>query len=188
MKAQILHMEVRPAVESDLQAISGLAMSAFGLSEGPEIVQLIADLLLDATAQPVLSLVASVDEGIVGHVLFSRVRLEPPGRRVSAALLAPLAVHPDFQSRGIGGRLVAAGLQQLADAGVDLVFVLGHPGYYPRFGFSPAEIKGFEAPYPIPPQNADAWMVLALHPDVSGNACGRVICADALAKPEYWRE
>ena len=109
MKAQSLQMEIRPAVESDLQAISDLAMSAFGPSEGPEIVQLIADLLLDATARPVLSLVASVDEGIVGHVLFSRVRLEPPGRPVSAALLAPLAVHPDFQSRGIGGRLVEIG-------------------------------------------------------------------------------
>jgi len=77
-------------------------MFSFGTSEGPEIVQLIGDLLLDVTAQPVLSLVATVDGRVVGHVLFSKVRLKPAGQEVSAALLAPLAVHPDCQSQGIG--------------------------------------------------------------------------------------
>jgi len=183
-----MHVKIRQAIQSDLQAISDLAMAAFGSSEGPEIVQLMGDLLVDVTAQPVLSLVTTVDDKVIGHVLFSQVRLKPPGQDVSAALLAPLAVHPDFQSRGIGGRLVAEGLRQLSGSGVDLVFVLGHPAYYPRFGFLEAGIKGFEAPYPIPEKNAEAWMVRELRPGVIGNARGQVICAAALADPKYWRE
>lgn len=184
----MLQAHIREALDADLQAISDLAMSSFGTSEGPEIVQLIGELWVDVTAQPVLSLVATVHGRVVGHVLFSKVRLEISGQQVFAALLAPLAVHPDFQSQGIGSQLVAAGFQQLSDAGVDLVFVLGHPGYYPRFGFSEAGIKGFEAPYPIPEKNMGAWMVRELHPGVIVTARGQVICADALADPKYWRE
>ena len=103
-------------------------------------------------------------------------------------MLAPLAVHPDVQARGIGGRLVVEGLGRLKRAGVGLVFVLGHPGYYPRFGFIEAGANGFSAPYPIPPENAAAWMVQALRPGLLGAVPGRVVCADALDKPEYWRE
>lgn len=179
---------IRKVIHSDFPAITHLAMSAFGPSEGPEIVRLISDLWVDVTVQPVLSLVATVDENIVGHILFSNIRLKPPSQKVSAALLAPLAVHPDFQSQRIGSRLITEGLQQLSDSGVNLIFVLGHPGYYPRFGFSAAGSKGFEAPYPIPQRNAEAWMVRELQLGVIGNLGGRVICADALADPKYWRE
>jgi predicted N-acetyltransferase YhbS len=163
-------------------------MSAFGLSEGPEIVQLIGDLLVDESAQPVLSLVATANQRVVGHVLFSTVRLTHPGEDVSAALLAPLALHPDFQSRAIGGQLVAEGLRQLSGSDVHLVFVLGHPGYYPRFGFSAAGSQGFLVPFHIPQKNADAWMVQELRPGVIVNTSGQVICADSLADPKYWRE
>lgn len=181
-------MIIRQAVPSDLNAIFDLTVSAFGKSEGPEIIQLVDDLLTDVTAQPVLSLVATTNERVVGHVLFSTARLKPPGHNLSVALLAPLAVHPNFQSRSIGGQLVMEGLQQLSDSHVDLVFVIGHPGYYPRFGFTPAGITGFPAPYPIPQKNTDAWMVQELRPGVIGHTSGQVICADSLADPKYWRE
>ena len=183
-----MNVQIHKATQSDLQAISALVLSAFGNTEGPEIAQLIADLLVDNSAQPVLSLVATVDKSIAGYILFSKVRVEKSIQDVSAALLAPLAVLPDFQSQRIGSQLVTEGLRQLSRSRVDIVFVLGHPGYYPRFGFSEAGIKGFEAPYPIPQINAGAWMVKELNPGIIERSSGRVACAVALDDPKFWRE
>ncbi len=181
-------IEIREATEADEQAIAYVAMQAFGRGEGPEIVALIAGLSSDPSAQPVLSLVATLDREVVGHILFSRVRLPQSPNEVSAAILSPLAVHPDVQSRGIGGRLIGEGLRRLGEAGVELVFVLGHPGYYPRFGFAEAGVRGFEAHYPIRPVHAGAWMVKELRAGALNRARGRVVCADALAEPKYWTE
>jgi predicted N-acetyltransferase YhbS len=69
-----------------------------------------------------------------------------------------------------------------------MVFVAGHPEYYPKFGFSPAAKKGFDAPYTIPDKDAEAWMVIELKSGLFGNISGKIICADALDKPEYWRD
>jgi putative acetyltransferase len=173
---------------SDRPAITDLIVAAFGRAEGAEIVHLVERLSADVTAKPVLSLVAVRDGRVVGHVLFTRARVDGGARGVPAAILAPLAVHPDFQSQGIGRQLVTEGLRQLSDAGVDLVFVLGHPNYYPRFGFSEAGLMGLDAPYSIPPRNAGAWMVLALRPGILGRVQGTVRCADTLNDPRYWRE
>jgi predicted N-acetyltransferase YhbS len=179
---------VRKAEEPDRQAIVDLVMGAFGPAEGPEVVRLIADLEVDASAQPVLSLVATLYDRVSGHVLFSRAWVETEERELSATILAPLAVHPEFQNAGIGGQLVMAGLRHFAERGMDLVFVLGHPDYYPRFGFAEAGVRGFEAPYPIAAKNAGAWMVLPLRPGILGAFRGRVRCAEALNDPRYWRE
>ena len=74
------------------------------------------------------------------------------------------------------------------EAGVDIVFVLGHPTYYPRSGFHPVGSLGFEAPYPIPSEHSDAWMVQALCPGILGTVTGKVLIADALDHPEHWVE
>jgi predicted N-acetyltransferase YhbS len=99
-----------------------------------------------------------------------------------------LAVHPEYQNSGIGGQLINEGIKRLREAGVDLVFVLGHPGYYPKYGFSAAGVRGLAAPYPIAPENSGAWMVQEIHPGVFGRVSGRVVCADALNDPRHWRE
>ena len=85
-------------------------------------------------------------------------------------------------------KAAAALLKELADSGVDLVFVLGHPGYYPKFGFQTAGLAGFQAPYPIPSQHADAWMVQELNAGVIGSIDGRVQCSKILDQPQHWRE
>ncbi|MCP4693940.1 MAG: N-acetyltransferase [Desulfobacterales bacterium] len=103
-------------------------------------------------------------------------------------ILAPLAIIPGAQGKGVGGKLIVEGLRQLTESNMDLVFVLGHPGYYPKFGFKPAGAVGFEAPYPIPEKDAAAWMVQELRPGVIGSLSGKIICADALHQPEHWRE
>ena len=95
---------------------------------------------------------------------------------------------PEAQKKGVGGALIRDGLKRLTEAGVELVFVLGHPDYYPREGFRPAGQFGFDAPYPIPEKNAGAWMVLELKSGLIGKVKGTVKPADAINRPDAWRE
>lgn len=125
---------------------------------------------------------------MVGHVLFTRAEIRGTGGAPRASLLAPLAVVPDRQRSGVGTRLVEDGLRRLGASGCELVFVLGHPSYYPRFGFQPAGVLGLDAPYSIPPEHADAWMVLGLAPGAIGRVRGTLRCAESLDRPEHWRE
>lgn len=180
-------LQIRCSTESDRTAIRSVHASAFGPGQAREIVALVDALLEDQTARPLLSLIAELGRELTGHILFTAVEIQPD-QNVSARILAPLAVSSDCQGEGVGGALIKAGLEQLAESGVDLVFVLGHPGYYPRFGFQPAGVLGFEAPYPIPPEHADAWMVQALKAGVIGRIEGTVQCSDALSQPQHWRE
>ena len=179
---------VRKSKESDLNDILGVEAQAFGNEEGPKIVDLVNGLFFDPTAIPLLSLMAVSEDRAIGHILFTNARISHLKKPISAAILAPLAVIPDAQSQGVGGQLIEEGLRLLAESGVDLVFVLGHPDYYPRHGFKPAGALGFEAPYPIPDKNANAWMVQELRTGVIDSVSGKVICADALNQPEHWRE
>ena len=178
---------VRAATERDLPDILRIHKGAF---PDEPVDALVADLLKDPSARPTVSLIAIAGDRPVGHILFSKLRLAGSGQddAVSLSILAPLAVLPEVQNKGVGGRLIEAGLKQLREAGVDLVLVLGHPDYYPRHGFAPAGALGLEAPYPILEKNAGAWMVRALRPGLLGSVRGRVLCADALDKPELWRE
>ena len=181
-------MEIRNASTAERDEILGIHRAAFGVDEGPEIEELVGNLLVDDTALPRLSLVAADKGDLVGHILYTNAVISPPESSVSAQLLAPLAVRPEVQKKGVGTRLIEAGLTELKQAGVDLVFVLGHPSYYPRCGFTPAGVLGLEAPYPIPEKDAAAWMVKDLSGATIGKVRGRVRCAEALDRPEYWRE
>lgn len=182
-------MHIRESADSDLHEVLRIEREAFGYDKEAELVR---DLLADPTAEPRLSLLAyeNDDQGEkpIGHILFTAARLEETGDKATIALLAPLAVVPDSQNRGVGGALIKQGLKQLTAAGVDLVFVLGHPDYYPRHGFRPAGTRGFSAPYPIPEKHAGAWMVQELRPGIIGTVQGRVRCAEMLDKPQHWRE
>lgn len=182
-----MSVNVRKSTDGDRPAIIDVIMITFGETEGRVVADLVVALLDDPTAQPLVSLVATVEKRVVGYALFTNVRIEGAMEPVRASILAPLAVHPSYQNKGIGGELVNDGLARLKEAGVDLVFVLGHPGYYPKYGFRPAGKEGFDAPYPIAPENAQAWMVRELRAGVLGRAGGKVLCADALDEPQLWR-
>ncbi len=181
-------MKIRQSTPSDRAEILEIHNLSFGTEEGPVIAKLVDDLFEDVSASPILSLVAEIDDQLLGHILFTKAIISQTEASVSAQLLAPLAVIPKAQGKGIGSELINEGLRQLNASGIKLVFVLGHPTYYPRCGFNPAGKVGFEAPYPIPEKNADAWMVLELNGDALGNVRGKVQCCDALDKPQYWRE
>ena len=103
--------------------------------------------------------------------------------------MAPLAVIPEYQKKGIGGKLIKEGIQILKEFDAELVFVLGHIEYYPKYGFIPdAKKLGYEAPFTIPEKFADAWMVQAIGKNQFDVTQGKIKCADALNKPEHWRE
>ena len=181
-------MKIRESKDSDLSDIVHIHKQAFGEGEGPAIADLVIRLMKDPSASPYVSLL-TIDNGrAIGHVLFTKARITDSADLISAAILAPLAVIPEAQRQGVGGKLIAEGLRVLSDSGVELVFVLGHPDYYPRHGFKPAGILGFDAPYPIPEKHANAWMVRELRLGISESIAGTVLCADALNRPEYWRE
>ena len=181
-------MQLRETSETDLADILHLHCLAFGRNGGDEVAGLVEAILSDPSAAPRLSILATEAGQAVGHILFSTARLVEDSDSAKLALLSPLAVVPDAQNQGIGGKLIERGLQQLKEAGTDLVFVLGHPGYYRRHGFEPAGKLGFEAPFPIPDKDADAWMIKALRPGLIGSLRGKIVCCEALDAPEYWRE
>lgn len=116
-----------------------------------------------------VSLVAEMPERIAGHILFSRMSIETAGGSVSAAALAPLAVLPEYQRRGIGGRLIRHGLNLLRGRGEQIVIVVGHPDYYPRFGFSSEQARSLESPF-----SQDAFMAMELSPGALEGVRGRV--------------
>jgi putative acetyltransferase len=177
-------MEIRITTDEDLHVILAVEQAAFGRQD---VVDLTRDLLSDPSARPLISLLAYEDGRAVGHVLFTRARIEADNSP-SAMILAPLAVIPEQQKKGVGGALIREGLRLAGEAGVELVFVLGHPTYYPRYGFEPAGRLGLNAPYPIPEKDAEAWMVQALRPGLLGEVRGCVACAEAMDSPEHWRE
>ena len=124
-----------------------------------------ADLVdaLRANARPFVSLVAVVDEQVVGHIFFSPVSIESENGVFTAMGLAPMAVLPEYQNQGIGSQLVREGLKECQRLGHDIVVVLGHANYYPRFGFTPASLKGLRSEYDVPDE---VFMVTELVPGV----------------------
>ena len=115
------------------------------------------------------SIVAEVTQRIVGHILFSRMSIETSTGLVSAAALAPVAVLPDYQRRGIGGQLIRYGLDLLRTQGEQVVIVLGHPEYYSRFGFSSQKARALESPFP-----PEAYLAMELRPGALEGIRGRV--------------
>jgi putative acetyltransferase len=151
-------LRVRRERPEDIAAIRQVNEQAFGRPDEADLVD-----ALRARGKAVLSLVAVEDNRIVGHIFFSPVTIESGERPFPAVGLGPMAILPERQRRGIGSRLVKAGLAECRIAGYAGVVVLGHPTYYPRFGFVPASRYGLESEYEVPDE---AFMVLAWHAGV----------------------
>ncbi len=176
-------LDIRPAHSSDTAAVMRVEREAFRQDEEADLVRL---LLADPSAEPCVNLLAFQSGKPIGHVLFTRAELDGPGLSPRAALLAPLAVVPEAQGRGVGAALVHAGLERLRSDGVALVFVLGHADYYPRCGFEPAMPHGLAPPYALRDEHQDAWMVQALQPRVLGHVKGTLVPAECIRPRHYW--
>ena len=157
-------MLIREEVPSDAAAIAALNRASFGGGyEADLIARLRADKLVIA------SLVAQVRAKIVGHILFSMLPTEMDGRTIRAAALAPMAVQPELQNQGIGSKLVEEGLKAARARRIEAVVVLGHPAYYPRFGFSADLARRLAAPF-----SGEAFMALELVPGALDGSMGSV--------------
>lgn len=181
------NIKIRETNSTDYNDIMLVEERAFGYAKEAKLT---AALLNDKTAEPTLSLLAFNGNQAVGHILFTRVYInEMDPKQVLLHILAPLAVIPEYQKQGIGGLLIKEGLRLLEAMGSEMVFVLGHMEYYPKFGFIPDAKKiGFPAPYHIPNKFANAWMVQSLNNKGFINNKGTVVCSNELNQPEHWRE
>jgi putative acetyltransferase len=145
-------------------AIHSVNQAAFGRPDEATLVD-----SLRSEGVVLASVVAELEERIVGHILFSRMSIETDGASIPAAALAPMAVSPKHQRQGIGGRLIRHGLDLLRRSGERIVVVLGHPDYYPRFGFSTGKARSLESPFP-----PDAFMAMELSPGALDGIRGKV--------------
>jgi len=162
-------VRVRPAEPRDAAAIRAVHLAAF-----PTAVE--ADLVgrLDAGRDSVVSLAVDADGELVGHVLLSRMRVSGDGREFRALGLGPVGVIPGHQGAGLGAALIGGALAIARATGEELVFVLGEPDYYRRFGFSAAAAAPFASPYAGP-----YFMALALSPDLKLPVAGQAAYAKA---------
>lgn len=149
-------LRIRDERDDERPVVRSIVTNAFGQAAEANLV--------DALRRPdpeVISLVAELDGTVVGHILFSPVELDPANGTVRIASLAPLAVNPEHQNRGIGQALVAEGLRRCEERGYHVVVVLGHPEYYARFGFVPAHSRGLTCAF-APPGESYRVIELAL--------------------------
>lgn len=137
-------MNIRPEQPEDGAAIHQVVEAAFGRVAEADLVD-----KLRAHGKSVVSLVAEIEGQVAGHILFSEVTVETNPRNRKIIGLAPLAVAPAQQRAGIGAQLTRAGLAACRAAGYDAAIVLGHPEYYPRFGFVPASRFGITCEYDV---------------------------------------
>lgn len=147
-------MVIRPEAPADAWAVRRVNVDAF---EGPDEAAIVERLHMEGLV--LVSLVAVAGGIVVGHILFSRLPVLVSGRSVDAVALAPMAVQPASQRRGIGSALVRAGVKRCRELDERLVVVVGHPAFYPRFGFSAGLATRLRAPF-----SGESFMALELVP------------------------
>lgn len=161
-------VEIHAEAPAEAEAVYHVIEQAFGSQVEVELVKALRE-----QGAVVLSLVAVVDAQVVGHMLVTPVTLDTAPSYGGMVTIAPLAVLPAYQRRGIGAALLRAGLEHCAQLGYDAVVMLGHPGYYPRFGFVPASRYGLYCAYVEP--GHDAFMALELRAGALDSKRGQVV-------------
>ena len=164
-------MQIRAEREGDQEDIRAVLLAAFELPAEADLVDALRE-----QASPIVSLVAEVDGRVIGHILFTPVTLsDHPDLEVMG--LAPMAVLPDRQRAGAGSALVRAGLGECVRLGFVASVVLGHPEYYPRFGYQPSSRFGIDCEYEVP---EEVFMAMELTPGALDGVEGLVLYHDAL--------
>lgn len=163
-----VRVNIRPQSAAEDRDIDAVHQFAFG-AHGAKVVELLRVLREDTADDERLSLVATEDEAVVGHVLFTPSLLDSPAALVDVRVLSPIAVRPDRQGRGIGSALIRTGLELLDRIGVPLVSLEGPPEYYSRVGFTAAGPLGFRKPsLRIPDEAFQVAQLRSYEPTMTG--------------------
>ena len=162
-------LKLRPEAEDDLDAIREVVAAAFNTEA--EVAGLVDALRVSPVFVPGLSLVATLDDVVVGHVLLTAAELADRAARHRVLVLSPLSVRPDHQRQGIGGALVTEALARADAAGEEMVVLQGSPGYYPRFGFRDSRTLGVSMDLPdwAAPEAGMAYPLSAYGPSTRGH-------------------
>ena len=157
---------IRPETPEDVDSIRYVNEQAFGQEDESKLIEKLRD-----HGVLTISLVAVQDGEIVGHIAFSPVAVESGLSSFEAVAIAPMSVLPAYQRKGIGSQMVRAGLEECRRLGHEIIVVLGHSDYYPRFGFVPARPKGIDCEFEVP---EEAWMILELREGALAGRSGTV--------------
>ena len=159
-------MKIREEELADTEAIWNINAEAFDTEAEANLVNVLRE-----SGCTFISLVAKTDNKAVGHILFTPVELTGNKNKLKLIGLAPMAVLQQHQNKGIGSKLVKTGIEYCKTKGYDAIVVLGHPNYYPKFGFVPSVTYGIKSEYEVPDE---AFMILELVPDSLKNHQGTI--------------
>ncbi|WP_421774152.1 GNAT family N-acetyltransferase [Gracilimonas sp.] len=168
-----MNITIRRETKTDHSDVFELIKEAFeGEEYSDQTEHLLVERLRNSDAFiPELSLVAELKGEIVGHILFTRILIKSEQQKWESLALAPVTVLPEYQGKGIGGRLIEAGHEAAREEGFASVVLVGHAGYYPRFGYRPCADFGITLPFEIPSENC---MAIELEPDALKDVHGLV--------------
>ena len=167
----------------DVSAIGMVIEKAFCDEENKLIMNLVVELSEETISPSIKSLVAEVDNQVIGYVSYSPILLKSDSSIVGY-ILAPLAVSPEHQKQGVGSNLINFGIDMLTKDGVGVLLVYGDPAYYGRFGFKEEIGHSFLPPYPL--QYPFGWAGMMLNKNPIPNTSIKFECVTALSKPELW--
>ena len=176
-------MKIRLLEETDLANVLHVIETAFPVEENKVIMELATELVEDASKYQIRSLVAEIDNQIIGYVSYSPIFVKPD-ESISGYILAPLAVSPDYQKQGVGSNLIRAGIDILKTEGVDALMVYGDPNYYGRFGFNEPTARLFTPPYPL--EYPFGWTGMMLSEKSVPKLSINFDCVESLSKPQLW--
>jgi len=176
-------MDIRLFQKEDLISVQKIIETSFPDEENEEVSQFAFDLSTETSSPQIVSLVAEVDNQIIGYVSYSPIFLKSDAS-ISGYILAPLAVSTEHQKQGVGRKLINHGIDRLTKDGVGVLLVYGDPDYYGRFGFNEEIGRLFVPPYPL--EYPFGWTGMMLDRNAIPEMPIQFECVSALSKSELW--